>query len=135
MLLYRIYYLLGDMRSSFHHFVEWRKIYNKNPEVLNNAFAESGWKGVSQIMIPSLLEESKKRYIWPLTLAEYCMVGREYDEALEYLEAGFDAGNLNGPFLAIDLTWKPLYDDDRFQALIREMELPPIPKSQYALGK
>ena len=135
MLLYRIYYLLGDMLSSFDHFVEWRKIYNENPEVLHNAFAESGWNGVYQIMIPKLLEESKKKYIWPLTLAEYCMVGREYDEALKYLEAGFDTGNLNGPFLAIDLTWKPLYDDDRFQTLIRKMGLPPIPESQYALEK
>jgi TolB-like protein/Tfp pilus assembly protein PilF len=55
---------------------------------------------------------------------QYALLG-EYDSALESLEIGFKIGDPTAPRMGVMQVYKPLHDNPRFQAMLKEMNLLP----------
>jgi TolB-like protein len=127
--LFHIYYLKGDSLSAFDHFVKWKSAYGENPEILKEAFNQSGWRSLARTMIPELKEKSRLEYLNPARFVDYYMLLNEHEKIMDYLEATLEEKDIN-PFLGIEPFYAPLHSNPRFQALLEKMGLPPVGNSK-----
>jgi TolB-like protein/Tfp pilus assembly protein PilF len=85
------------------------------------ALAKSGKREEAQAVLASLLKRSKERFVPPYHIAlAYNGLGQT-DEALTWLERGFEQRDPKMAFLKVDPKWNNLRYDPRFQDLMRRV--------------
>ena len=71
----------------------------------------------------SLLSISQERYVTPYSMAIVHLGLGQHDQAMQWLERGYDARDVHVNFLPIDPKWDWLGSDRRFCSLLRELWL------------
>ncbi len=93
--------------------------------MLGHAYAMAGEEAEARKILAKMKERTKREYVPPVLWAEVHLALGEKEQALDWLEKGYQDGD---PLLAnIKLEpfwWQPLRDEPRFQALLRRLNLP-----------
>ena len=74
--------------------------------------------------LEGLLKLSTERFVPPYLIALVYNGLGERDEALAWLERGFEQRDPSMTFLKVEPKWNNLRDDSRFQDLLRRVGLP-----------
>jgi serine/threonine-protein kinase len=90
---------------------------------MNDAFAKSGWKAYVQAVLDYSLSDQKIRTP-PFVLAGYYMRLGQTEEAIKWLEKGYEERDFRMTMLAVDFGFDSIRSDPRFVELIRKMGLP-----------
>ncbi len=88
------------------------------------ALAKSGKRDEARAMLDELLKLSKERFVSPYHIALVYNGLGERDEALAWLEKGFEQRDPKMAFLKVEPKWKNLRDDPRFKAMLKRLNLP-----------
>ncbi len=78
----------------------------------------------------SLEGAARREYISPFHLAAVCLELGMRGRALEYLEAGFDVGDQWLVLLGVEPRFKALRGDERFESLVRRLNLHPAGRAE-----
>ncbi len=89
--------------------------------ILGYALAKSGDTAGAQAVRDELLLASKSRYVSPYAVARVLNALGERDEALAWLERGFEARDHKMNLLKVDPKWNSLHGDPRFEDLVRRI--------------
>jgi TolB-like protein/Tfp pilus assembly protein PilF len=89
--------------------------------LLGYAFARSGDEAQARAMLQELLAASRSRYVSPYGVAQLYNVLGEHDEAIAWLERGFDARDHKMNLLKTDPKWTNLHGDPRYEDLVRRI--------------
>ncbi|HYL61486.1 MAG TPA: hypothetical protein VE077_02615, partial [Candidatus Methylomirabilis sp.] len=93
-------------------------------QALRRGFAEGGCLGANRRSLEHNKQRAKHEYVAPsFFAADYLRVG-DKEEALKYLEKGFQERDAGTTYLAVDPVYDSLRSDPRFQNLLRRMNLP-----------
>ncbi|MFL6375778.1 MAG: tetratricopeptide repeat protein [Pyrinomonadaceae bacterium] len=88
------------------------------------ALAKSGDQAEARARLALLIDLSAKRFVPPYHIAlVYCGL-RQNDDALQWLQRGYEARDPKMVFLKIEPKWAGLRSDPRFQELIKRMNFP-----------
>jgi serine/threonine-protein kinase len=87
------------------------------------AQAKSGQQGAARATLKKLLQLSSRRYVPPYCIAMIYNGLSERDEALAWLERGFEQRDPRMTILREDFTWSNLRDDPGFLSLLKRMNL------------
>jgi len=87
------------------------------------ALAKSGKQAGARDELEKLLKLSKERYVSPYTIALIYNGLNERDEALVWLERGFEKRDPRMTFLKVEPKWNNLRSEPRFVSLIKRMNL------------
>jgi tetratricopeptide (TPR) repeat protein len=91
---------------------------------LAKAYALSGRKDEAKTLLRELQERATSEYVLPTYFAEvYASLG-DTDEAIRWLEKGYQERNWDMLFLRISPRWESLRSDPRFDDLVRRMKFP-----------
>ena len=74
-------------------------------------------------MLGELLKSSSERYVSPYNIALIYNGLGERDEALTWLERGYEQRDQRMVFLKVEPKWNNLRDDPRFNNLLKRMNL------------
>ncbi|HVS82216.1 MAG TPA: protein kinase [Pyrinomonadaceae bacterium] len=91
---------------------------------LGYALAKSGKQGEARGLLQELLKQSAARYVSPCHIALVYNGLGERDEALTWLERGFEQRDPRMVFLKVEPKWNNLRADPRFQDLLRRVGFP-----------
>jgi Tfp pilus assembly protein PilF len=89
--------------------------------ILGYALVKSGDVAQARAVLEELLTASRSRYVAPYGIALIYNALGERDEALAWLERGFEARDHKMNLLKVDPKWKNLHGDVRFQDLVRRI--------------
>jgi len=89
------------------------------------AQARSGQPGAAQTTLKHLLQLSSQRYVPPYCIAMVYNGLNQREEALAWLERGFEQRDPRMMLMKEDLTWSNLRDDPGFLSLLKRMNLFP----------
>jgi len=93
-------------------------------EVLTSGYAEASYVGALSRLAELLIERSHTTFVTPWRIATlYTRAGKD-EEALEWLEKGYEAHDPNMPYICIDPIFDSIYDHPRFQNILLQMNLP-----------
>ena len=93
-----------------------------NPE-LSAALAQGLAEGGYQVAVRRMADtRARLRLLWPAA-QDYIRAGQP-DEALDWLERGYEERNQNMPYISVAPVFDPVRPAPRFQALLRRMNLP-----------
>jgi len=93
-------------------------------DVMALGYDENGYRGAMTSAAETMAEFSKHTYISPYFIAHTYVFAENKDNAMEWLERGYEMRDPN--MAAVSLPNFDLLDDDpRFQELLRKMNLPP----------
>jgi TolB-like protein/DNA-binding winged helix-turn-helix (wHTH) protein/Flp pilus assembly protein TadD len=92
--------------------------------ILAHANALSGRRGEALSILNELKVLSKQGYVQPLAVAMIYVGLGENDQALEWLEKGYDVRDGDMILLKVAPHWDPLRSDPRFQSLLRRLNFP-----------
>jgi serine/threonine-protein kinase len=87
-------------------------------------YALSGQRHKALEILDELKELSKGEYVAPSGIALVHVGLGENEEALQWLEKGYEKRDGNMILLKVSPIWDPLRDDPRFQELLRRMNFP-----------
>ena len=87
-------------------------------------YAVSGYISEAKKELEELKRLRKTEYIGAVNLAYICAGLGERDEALSWLEKGFEERAFQMQFLQLDPRWDNLRDDPRFKELVRKVGFP-----------
>jgi tetratricopeptide (TPR) repeat protein len=87
-------------------------------------YAVSGRVSDARKELDELKRLRKTEYIPAVSLAYICVGLGEKDEALTWLEKGFEERAFQMQMLQVDPRWNSLRDDPRFKELVRKVGLP-----------
>ena len=91
---------------------------------MKEAYAKSGWQGYLQTSVEQLVLQPQQRRFPPFVIATfYARLGRK-DEAIYWLEKGFEERDFRMTTLSVSFEFDNLRSDPRFKELIRRMGLP-----------
>jgi eukaryotic-like serine/threonine-protein kinase len=91
---------------------------------LRGGFAEAGCPGAARRSLERQRERAKHEYVAATSFADdYLRLG-DKEEALKYLEKGYQERGGQMVYLSVDPLYDPLRSDPRFQDLLRRMNLP-----------
>ncbi|CAN5582535.1 hypothetical protein BH20ACI3_BH20ACI3_38040 [soil metagenome] len=85
------------------------------------ALAKSGKRAEARAVLEELLKLSNERYVPPYNIALIYNGLGERDEAIAWLERGFEQRDPRMVFLKVEPKWNNLHDDPRFQDLQRRV--------------
>jgi tetratricopeptide (TPR) repeat protein len=88
------------------------------------ALVRLGKQAEARDELERLLKLSKERYVSPYTIALIYNGLNDPDEAIAWLERGFEKRDPRMTFLKAEPKWNNLRDDPRFQDLVRRVGLP-----------
>jgi tetratricopeptide (TPR) repeat protein len=91
---------------------------------LGYAYAASGKKGEAQKLLDELQEQSRQRYVSPYLIAYLSLALGKRDEALAWLEKGYESHDQWMMWLKSDPKLDNLRSDPRFADLMRRVGLP-----------
>lgn len=93
-------------------------------EALAHGYTEAGYLGAMTELAEMLVARSRTTYIAPERIARLFMYTGKRDEALDWLERGFEAREPNMRYVSVVPVYASLHDHLRFQDLRRRMNLP-----------
>ncbi len=93
-------------------------------EALERGYAEAGYTRAMSLAAETLAARSRTTFVPPSHVADLFAAAGENDQALEWLERGYDERDPNMPYLSVARDLDGLRDDPRFQDLLRRMNLP-----------
>ncbi|HSE17502.1 MAG TPA: protein kinase [Pyrinomonadaceae bacterium] len=90
----------------------------------NDVYKKSGWKAYVQYNLDQLVVNTPQRRFPPFMIATfYARLGRD-DEALTWLEKGYEERDFRMTLLSVAFEFDRLRSDPRFRELVRRMGLP-----------
>ena len=89
--------------------------------MLGYARARSGDRAGAQDLLDELLATSQSRYVAPYGVALIYNALGDKDQALAWLERGYQAGDHKMNLLKVDPKWRNLHGDPRFEDLVRRI--------------
>jgi serine/threonine-protein kinase len=90
----------------------------------NDVYKKSGWKAYVQFNLDQLVVNTPQRRFPPFMIATfYARLGRD-DEALTWLEKGYEERDFRMTLLSVAFEFDRLRSDPRFRELVRRMGLP-----------
>ena len=89
--------------------------------VLGYALAKTGDEGKARALLEELLTNSRTRFVAPYSFALLYNALGERDEALEWLERGYEVRDHKVNLLKVDPKWNNLHGDPRFEALVKRI--------------
>jgi eukaryotic-like serine/threonine-protein kinase len=95
----------------------------RRTSLVGYALAKSGKQTEARAVLEGLLKLSKERYVSPYNIALIYNGLGERDEALTWLERGYDQRDVRMMFLKVEPKWNNLRSDQRFQDLLRRVRL------------
>jgi eukaryotic-like serine/threonine-protein kinase len=94
-------------------------------ERLKETYAKHGWKAYWQLVLNGYMERGKKSYQPPFVVAVfYARLGQK-DEALAYLEKGYQERDFRVTLIKVSFEFDGLRSDPRFVDLVKRIGLPP----------
>ena len=90
----------------------------------NQVYAKSGWKAYMQEILDQLLKQPAGRKVPPFVIAEYYARLGQKDEALLWLERGYEDRDFRMTLLSVSWEFDGLRSDPRFVALVQKIGLP-----------
>src|SRR5687767_14620080 len=90
---------------------------------MNEAYTKSGWKAYVQAVLEHTLQLSKNKTPPFVIAGYYARLGRK-DEAIAWLQKGYEERDFGMTFLAVDYEFDSLRSDPRFIELLRKIGLP-----------
>ena len=91
---------------------------------LGYAYALAGKQAEASKILSDLTSRSMREYVAPDALARICVGLGDLDQALAWLDRGYEDHSGWMAYLAVDATFAPLRAYPRFQALLRRMNFP-----------
>ena len=92
--------------------------------VMGHALAVSGKRGEAQGVLEELKRMSKQRYVPPYNFATVYVGFGEIEQALTWLEKGYEDQDVRLVFLKVEPRWDGLRAHPRFKSLLRSIGLP-----------
>jgi tetratricopeptide (TPR) repeat protein len=89
--------------------------------ILAYALAKSGDGAKARAVLDELLAASQSRYLAPYGVALVYNALGDRDQALAWLERGFQAGDHKMNLLKVDPKWNSFHGDPRFEDLVRRL--------------
>ena len=91
--------------------------------LIGYTLAVSGKREEAWAVLEELMKRSEERYVPPCNIALVFNGLDERDEALDWLERGYEQRDVRMTFLKVDPKWDKLRSDSRFISLIKRMKL------------
>jgi TolB-like protein/Tfp pilus assembly protein PilF len=128
------HYFLGRAYEAKGMYDEAVKSYTRSAELgtvlkdvlvqTNDVYKKSGWKAYVQFNLDQLVANAPARRFPPFMIATfYAKLGRD-DEALMWLEKGYEERDFRMTLLSVAFEFDRLRSDPRFRELVRRMGLP-----------
>jgi serine/threonine protein kinase/TolB-like protein len=126
---------LTTIRSAYHQkkmyneaLEAWRLSYEARRDteaiqVLRRGRDEGGYSRALQRLAEMLIERSKTSYVTPWQIATLYTRAGMNEEALVWFQKAYDAHDPNMPYLNVDPIFDGLRNDERFQAILKRMDL------------
>ncbi len=95
-------------------------------DALTRGFTKGGYSGSMRLAAQTLAERFTRSFVQPTLIARLYLYAGESDEALNWLEKGYEERDFEMVFLGVDPTWENLRASPRFQKLIKEMNFPKV---------
>lgn len=114
-------------------FMSKEEALNGDPEfarLLQQTYARSGFRSVLEEELRDALEESKKRYVNPVGVAEVYVLLGDVPHALEWLQRGYQAHASGMQYLAVSRGFDGIRSDPGFQYWLSVLNLPDKTKLQ-----
>ena len=92
-------------------------------QALEQGWAEGGYTEAMRRAATILATRFSTSHALPADIAAFYAMAQEYDEAIEWLERGFEVHDPGLPYIGMPV-FDPLHSDPRFQDLLRRMNLP-----------
>jgi serine/threonine protein kinase len=92
-------------------------------EAMAQGYEEDGYSGAMTSAAKTMVEFSKQTYISPYSISKMYAFAGDKDNAMEWLEKGYEMRDPMMPYVSAD-TFDLLHDDPRYQDLLRRMNLP-----------
>jgi serine/threonine-protein kinase len=92
---------------------------------LGYALAKSGKRAEARAVLEELLKLSTERYVPPYYVALIYKGLGEHDEAIAWLERGYEQRDPRMIFLKTEPKWNDMHADPRFQDLLRRVGFTP----------
>ena len=102
-------------------------------EAIDQGWAQGGHREAFRRAVTALAKRFRTSFALPGDIAFFCMAAGEHEQAVEWLEQGFDFHDPSLPYLGLP-AFDPLHSDPRFQDLVRRMNLPDLPLSSGSSG-
>jgi tetratricopeptide (TPR) repeat protein len=98
-------------------------LYKDFDHAFDQGYAKAGYAGALELEADTLVAQSKTKYVsWTSIAGLYIMAGNK-EQALECLEKAYEVHAANLPYIGRPI-YDSLRDDQRFQELLRKMNLP-----------
>lgn len=118
------YYLQGDYQKSFELI---RKSYEKDSlfmTIVIKEFEVNGYNSAMEKWAKILEERFKVEQSNAFLIALYFNRAKKYDDALNWLEIGFDIHDVNMPYVFVTKEFNTIRSEPRWTELARKMNLP-----------
>ncbi len=122
----RVFLQAGALQKAIEIFEQGTEFPTVNANVLGGlglAYALADREKDAMEKIDQLEKLSKEKYVDATPFAYIYMGLGNIDKTFEYLEKGFEIGDMYLFYLPIDPVFKELHDDPRFKALLKKMDL------------
>lgn len=93
-------------------------------QALTRGQAESGYPGAIRQAAEALADRSRSTHVPPVDLAGLFLRAGQHDRALDWLERSFESRDPMLPYISAHPIYDPIRSTERFQALLRRMNLP-----------
>jgi hypothetical protein len=93
-------------------------------EVLESGFAEGGFAEAMLQLAESRVARSRTTYVLPNSIARCYIKAGKKQQALDWIERGFEERDPEMPYIGVSQTWDDLRDEPRFQELLHRMNFP-----------
>ena len=117
----------GRYQEAIAEFTRARDLSEGNSEaaaMVGHAYALAGNKPEAQKVLKELEERSLHTFVPPCNIAlVYAALGQN-DEAMQWLQKGYEARDIHMIFLKVDARWDSLRANPHFQDLLRRMNFP-----------
>jgi tetratricopeptide (TPR) repeat protein len=122
----RAFLQTGELQKAIEIFEKGTEFPAVNASVLGGlglAYAKAGREKEALEKLEQLEKLSEDKYVDATPFAYIYMGLGDKDKTFEYLESGFDTGDMYLFYLPIDPVFKELHDDPRFEGLLKKMGL------------
>jgi TolB-like protein/Tfp pilus assembly protein PilF len=92
---------------------------------LGSAYAAGGYRDEAQQILKQLQDRARQEYVTPYGVSRILAALGEKDEALDWLEKGYQERAAGMAYLMVDWGFDNLRSHPRFQDLLRRMNFPP----------
>ena len=94
---------------------------------LDEGYAQGGYAEAMKRAAKTLVSRLPEAFTLPSDIASFFAMAAEGDQAIEWLERGFEVNDPAMPYLGVLSCYDIVWDDPRFQELLRKMKLPADP--------